>query len=98
MHAAHARALLSGTHAAQVFMVRVSHPPADTEDALLLQELLDPYSTGSRLLQVKAEDYMSIFPTYSEADAMLNRRARAKRGTPLAPSQSMNFYYKTLRP
>ena len=77
------RALILCMHACCSLMFCVSHPPIDKQDALVLQELPDPYSTGSRLTQMRPEDSVGIFPTYSEADAMLNRKARAKKGMPL---------------
>ena len=62
-------------------------PSMHIEDALLLQEALDPYNTGSKWVQMKPEDSLSMFPTYSEADKMLKRKARAKKGSLLLASK-----------
>ena len=60
----------------------------DIQNAMILQGLLDLYNTGSEWARTKPEDSMSMFPSYSEAENMLNRKARAKKGMSQPDAQS----------
>ena len=59
--------------------------PIDKRDDLKSQDVTGAYNSGFTLAHMTPEDSMSIFPTYSEAEAMLKSRARARKGALLGP-------------
>ena len=65
-------------------------PPMDKQDALKLQDLTGAYNTGFTLADLTPEDSMCMFPTYSEAEAMLKPMTRAKKGALLTPTSINN--------
>ncbi|CAL5219958.1 g1892 [Coccomyxa viridis] len=54
------------------------------------KDLTGAYNTGFTLADLTPEDSMCMFPTYSEAEAMLKPMTRAKKGALLTPTSINN--------